>query len=261
MMAVVKLYFRNDSLDLLADRLNVSGAYLSARDQVVGPVFLVSGDEIRVVDARKRGQSSHLLPNLLLEGGLEDLGAVHGIREVQGADIPASNDDVIRVDHGEYVVERDIDVLRGFSISAKFHSGTHKNRAIVIRLLGAFTGFPSQATSVGNDSSSHGRAVITTPANKHDTQLRNRAVDFKVIDRFLGRGHILAIDILLDLSGAVSVLGVNLRVAVNDVRRVNSEELLQLSRGGRNVLGSVRGARVNLSVRGHCKVEIEGWRG
>ena len=105
--------------NVLTEMFNVLHASLGARDHVVGAVLLVGGNEVGVVDTRERDHGAHLLANKLLQGGLEDLGAVHGSSQIHLADVPASNDEVVGVSHGEEIVERDVDVPVGLGVGAK----------------------------------------------------------------------------------------------------------------------------------------------
>lgn len=68
--------------NILLDLLDVSPASLVTLDDVVGTVLLVGSDEVGVVDTRQRLHLDHLLADLVLEGGLQDLSTVHGLGEV-----------------------------------------------------------------------------------------------------------------------------------------------------------------------------------
>lgn len=196
---------------------------LGARNDIVRAVFLVGGNEVGVVNARKRLQLRHLLADLVLERRLQDAGAVHGLGEVQAADIPTADDQVIGVQHRQHVVEGDVDFL-SVLVGAQLDSGAHNDGAIVVGRLLALTAVPGEATAVGNDTSGHGAAVVAAPADKHDTNLGNLAVDLEVVGFDLGRGDILAVRSAGDLSGVVGVLGLDGVVSVDDVGRVHSEQ-------------------------------------
>ena len=68
--------------------------------------------------------------------------------------------------------------------------------------------------------------VVSTPSNKHHTSLGNLAVDLEFIDSFLGSCHIFAISSLIDQCSTVRVLGSDLIVGVDDIGRVDGEEIL-----------------------------------
>jgi hypothetical protein len=108
--------------DILADLINMSHAGLGSGKDVVGTVLLVGSNEIGVVDAGQGNHLGHLLADEGLEGRLEDLGAVHGSSEVQAADVPTANDQVIGVDHGKDLVEGNVNVHMGLGISAQLDS-------------------------------------------------------------------------------------------------------------------------------------------
>lgn len=244
--------------DILADLLDVGGASLGAGDQVVGAVLLVGGNEVGVVDAGERDQLGHLLADEGLEGRLQHLGAVHGVGQVQAADVPAANDKVVGVDHGQDVVEGDVDVLVGLGIVAELQGRAHDDGAKVVGGLGAVAGLPGQLAAVGHDAGGHGGAVVAAPADQHDARLGDLGLDLEVVDGLARGGDARAVLALGDRGGAVRVLGADLRVRVHHVGRVDNE----LGAGGSAVgsssaavgVGSitVRGVRVGLSVRSHC---------
>ena len=235
-------------------------AGLAARNHVVGTVTLVGGNEVRVVDAGQGRQSGHLLPNLVLQRGLEDLGTVHGIGHVHRANVPAADDEVIGVNHGEDLVEGDVDIFLGVSVGAQLHCGAHEDGAIVVGLLSPLTGLPGEAAAVGDDGGGDGGAVVATPADKHDTELGDLAVDLEVVNGVLGRGHELAIGTLPHIGGVIGVAGLDLGVGVSDVGRVDGEQLLGGSRGGGSDIESVRGARVDLGVGSHVDEGDANWQ-
>jgi len=249
--------------DVLADLLNVLPAGLVAREDVVGTVFLVGSNEVRVVDARQGLHGGHLLADKGLQGRLQDLGAIHGISQVQAGDIPTANDDIVGVDHGQDAVEGDVDVLVGLGVGAKLDRRAHDDGAVVVGLLLAVAGLPDEAAAVGNDTGRDGRAVVAAPTDEHDTELGQLAVDLEVIDRLARSGNQRAVLGGGDLSGAVDVLGANFVIRVHDIRRVHLENggnSGRSDRRGRNGGGdavavglstTVRKARVDLSVRRH----------
>lgn len=248
-----------DIPDILADLLNVSRAGLGAGDQVVGAVLLVGGDEVGIVDAGKRDHLGHLLADEVLEGRLQHLGTVHGVSQVQAADVPAANDKVVGVDHGQDVVEGDVDVQVGLGIVAELQGRAHDDGAVVVGGLGAVAGVPDQVAAVGHDAGSHGGAVVAAPADQHDAELGDLGLDLEVVDGLAGGGHADAVLALRHRGGAVGVLGADLGVRVHHIGRVDDElgAGRNASRGGSAVVVvsiTVRGARIGLSVRCHvCK--------
>ncbi|KAL1851403.1 hypothetical protein VTK73DRAFT_9423 [Phialemonium thermophilum] len=235
---------------------------LGPRDHVVGPVLLVGGDEVRVVDAGQRHQGGHLLADLGLEGGLQHGGAVHGVGQVQPADVPAANDEVVGMHHGQHVVEGDVDVLVGRGVGAQLHGGPHDHGAVVVGGPRALARLPGEPAAVGQDARRDGGAVVAAPAHEHDAELGDLAVHLEVVHGLIGRGHVLTVGAPGHLGGAVGVPGADLRVRVHHVGRADREEVL--GRGGRRRRGDgsgaigvsspVRGGRAHFGVRCHVVV-------
>lgn len=223
---------------------------LGPRDEIVSTFLLIGGDEVRVVDAGERLHSGHLLTDESLKGRLQDLGTVHGISKVHTADVPAANDEIVGVDHGHEVMERDVDLLARAAVHTELGRGSHDDGAVVVGTAFALLGLPNKTAAVGNDTGSNGGTIVATPADQHDTELRDLAVDLEVVEGLLGGGHILAVGVLGNGRGTVSVLGLDGFVSVLDVGRVNDKELL--GRGGRRCTTSVRKADAVLGVRSHC---------
>ena len=171
--------------NVLADLLNMLEGSLATGDAVVGTLFLVGGNEVRIVDAGKRDHLSHLLLDLGLESGLQDGGSVHGIGQVHAADVPATNGEIIGVNHGENIMERNVDVLGSLSISAELHGRAHDNRAIVVSSTRTLTSVPGEALTVGNDTSSDSCTIVTAPADKHHTSLGDLTIDLEVVEGLL----------------------------------------------------------------------------
>ena len=251
---LVKTVLLLELADIITDVLNVGSGSLRAFDDVVGTILLVGSNEVRVVDGRQRNHLSHLLLDLGLESRLKNLSAVHGLCKVQLADIPTANDKVIRVDHGEDIMEGNVDVFVGLGISTKLEGRAHNERAIVVGLARTFLGFPANVATVGNDTSGDSGTVVAAPSDQHHADLGDLAFDLELIGSLPGSGDEVAVGIGFDASGAVSVLGLDLIVSVGDVGRVDSKS------GGRGGSGlgvsggigrPVRGARKNFSVRSH----------
>jgi hypothetical protein len=212
--------------NVLADLLDVLVAGLGAGEEVVGTVLLVGGNEIRVVDGWERGDGSHLLADHGLEGGLKDSSTVHGISQVHRADIPSANDEVVGVDHGENVMEGDVDILGGLRIRAQLHGGGHGDGTVVVSSTVALTCGPGEVATVGNDTSGDGGTIVTTETDQHHTGLGDGTLDLEVVDGLLGGSNVLASLILRDRGGAVGVLGLDSLVGVLDVWAVDREKVL-----------------------------------
>lgn len=234
--------------NILLDLLDVSPASLVALDDIVGTVFLVGSDKVGVVDTRQRLHLGHLLADLVLEGGLQHLSTVHGLGEIEAADIPTANGQVVRVDHGEQVVEGDVDLLAGLSIRAQLDSGAHDDRTVVVGGLLAIAGLPGDITTVGQDTSSYGGTVVSTPTDQHHTHLANLAVDLEVVVGGLGSGNQLVVRGAGDLSSLIGVLRLDLVFGIDDIGGLDSKEGRFLAnRPVQRAIGSIRA-----SVRGHC---------
>lgn len=250
-----------DVPDILADTLDVLHAGLGTRDQVISAILLVGSNEVGVVDAGKRDNRSHLLADEGLESRLQHLGAVHGGSKIQLADVPAANDEVVGVDHGEDVVEGDVDVLAGLGVGAELHGRAHDDRAIVVGSAGTLAGVPLEAAAVGDDAGRHGGAVVAAQADQHNAELGDLAVDLEVVQRLLGNRDILAVLSTVNERGAVRVLGADLIVGVGDVGRADSEEGTGSSRsvgGSVGVSTTVGGGHIGLGVRGHGVRGVQG---
>ena len=224
-------------------------ASLGSRNNVVGTILLVGGNEVRVVDARQRLDAAHLLADKLLEGRLEDAGTVHGISQVHTADVPAANGKVVGVDHGEHVMEGDVDLLASFAVSSELDGRAHDEGAIVVGSTLALAGVPGETIAVGQDTGGNSSSVVSTQANEHHADLGNLAVDLEVIDALLGDGNELAILRAGYSGGAVDILGLDGLVGVDDVGGVNCEEISLGSGGYRPVNGAIGS---NVCVGSHC---------
>lgn len=127
------------------------------------------------------------------------------------------------MDHGQNVMERNIDFFAGIRISAELDGRAHNNRAIVVGRLLALASVPSQATTVCNNTGGDCSTVVPAPTNKHHPDLANFTFNFEVVDRFLGSCHILAITSLTDRSGAIGVFAPNFILGIDNVGRVDGE--------------------------------------
>jgi hypothetical protein len=164
-LVMVDFQFGFYSPDVLANLLNMSEAGLTTLEAVVGTVLLVGSNEVRVVDAGKWNHLSHLLLDLSLESWLENSSSVHGPGQVHAADVPASDDKVIGMNHGQDIMEGNVDILGSLCIGAELHGRTHDDRAIVVSSTRTFTGVPDEATAIGNDTSSNSGTVVAAPSD------------------------------------------------------------------------------------------------
>lgn len=251
---LVKVVVGLEVTNVLSEVLDMRRRGLGALNDIVSSVLLVGGNEVGVVNGGKRSQPSHLLLDVSLQGRLQDLGTIHGLSQVQRANVPAANDQVVGVDHGQETVERDVDLLVGLGIGSELDGGAHDDGAIVVGLLDALLGIPHKVAAVGNDTRGDSGTIVTTPADKHHANLGNFAVDLEVVERFLGSRHKVAVGVGLDAGGTISILGADFRLSIIDIGGVHDEGALSSTSGRRVAICiaiSVRGARAIFRVGGH----------
>jgi hypothetical protein len=237
----------HDSPNVLADLLNMGHGSLATFENVVGAILLVSSDEVGVVDARQRLHGAHLLADKRLQGRREDLGAVHGLREVHAADVPSANNEVVGMDHGQQVMERNVDLLASLAVDTELSGRAHNDGTIVVGATLALLGLPNEVALVGDDTSGDRGAVVAAPADQHDTGLGNLAVDLEVVDSLLGNRNILAVVVLGNVRGTVGVLRLDGVLGVLHIRRVDDKEIL----GNRLYIEPIRVADAVLCVWCH----------
>lgn len=240
--------------NVFAQMLNVGQRSLATLDQIVGTVLLVGSNEVRVVNGRQWDVRGHFLLNQSLEAGLQNLGTIHSLSKVQLANVPAANDKIIGVDHGQDLMERNIDILVSFGIGSQLHCGAHDNGAIVIGLLLSLLGRPDEVAAVGNDTGGDSRTVVTAPADKHHTGLGHLPFDLEVVQSLSRGGHELAIRVCFDLGSTIGVLGLDFAIRISDIGRVDCEDIIGGSLDSAPVsvgVTPVSGSRMLLCVRGH----------
>ena len=194
---------------------------LGALDHVVGAVLLVGGDVVREVDSGEGLVLGHLGEDLLLEVVVENLGALEGGGEVSTVDIPAADLKVAGVDHGEEVLEGDVDLLTLLG-DAETDGGALSERAVEVGLVLALAGVPLGLHAVGDDTGGEGGAVVATETDEHDTELGGLAlgaegdlgVDGLGDELALGAGH---------TSGLVGVVAHDGLLSVDNVGRGNDD--------------------------------------
>lgn len=94
-------------------------ACFATRDDIISSIFLVGGDEIGIVDTREWFHESHFLVDHSFQSGFEDLSTIHGSSNVQAADIPTTNDQIVRMNHGQDIVKGDVDLVPGLFLCTK----------------------------------------------------------------------------------------------------------------------------------------------
>ena len=126
--------------------------------------------------------------------------------------------DVVRVDHGQEVLERDVDLALG--PRPQTHGAGLRDGAEVVGTLLAVLRVPAEAESVGDGRRYDGGAIVAAHSNQHDAQLGHLAACAEGVGGGHGRGHQLAIG-QLDVGGLVAVLALDERVGVGHVGAVH----------------------------------------
>ena len=108
--------------------------------------------------------------DLTLEIVVEDLGTVHGLVEGKGRYIPTSKNEVIGVNHGEDIGDRDVDVLASSRISTEAHGRGTKDRANVVGGLKPFLGVPGDVVTVGDDGGGESSTIVAANADHHESR-------------------------------------------------------------------------------------------
>mmetsp|Transcript_22511 Transcript_22511/g.39898 ORF Transcript_22511/g.39898 Transcript_22511/m.39898 type:complete len:209 (+) Transcript_22511:687-1313(+) len=85
-------------VDVLLEGLE--DGFLVALDDVVGAIGLVCSNKVRKVDGRHWHHVLHLVVKLILQLDIQHLGAAHGITKVHLGDIPSTDSEVLRLNHG-----------------------------------------------------------------------------------------------------------------------------------------------------------------
>ncbi|ANB10962.1 myo-inositol-1-phosphate synthase [Sugiyamaella lignohabitans] len=151
------------------------GPLVFTRNQVISTLRLVSGDEIWVVDRRQGNNLLQVLDQLTLKVIVKNLSTLHSTSQIELRDIPTANDEVIRVQKRDNLVERSINIL-SISINTKLDGSSLSNRTEIVGLNLTILGIERDVVTVGSDSSSQGRTVITTKTNEKQTGLGDLGV-------------------------------------------------------------------------------------
>eukprot|EP01139_Manchomonas_bermudensis_P023324 Amastigsp_a841014_52645.p2 type:complete len:185 gc:universal Amastigsp_a841014_52645:612-1166(+) len=177
---------------------------------------------MREVDRRQRDHLLHDGVKLALEVGLQNLRAVHGIREVHVVDVPAANDEIVRRHHGKHFGERNVHVVAAL-VCSEAEGRRLRQRAEVVRLLDALARAPRDPLAVGDDASGDGGAVVAAETDNHHADAGNPALGLEGVLRGDGGGDGLAIIAGDNASALVDILGGDELVRVLDVRRAHLE--------------------------------------
>mmetsp|Transcript_4553 Transcript_4553/g.11473 ORF Transcript_4553/g.11473 Transcript_4553/m.11473 type:complete len:494 (+) Transcript_4553:426-1907(+) len=165
---------------------------LRSREDVVGALSLVGGDEVGEVDGGQGLDVLHVGVELFLEVVVEDLGALHGIAEVGAVDVPSSPDDFVGVEEGEHVAHGGVDGV-AVTVVSQLAGGGHEEGSPVVRLLRAFLGFPGEAHFVGNGAGDAGASIVSTETDQHHAGLAHLAFSLE-LHLGSGRFHGVSLD-------------------------------------------------------------------
>jgi hypothetical protein len=219
--------------DVGSNLFHVGHGRLVAGKNIVCAILLVGRNEVGIVDAWQGLHERHFLVDQSFQRWFQNLSTIHGRGDVQAADVPPSNHDVVGMDHGQDIVERNVDLFVGRCVASELDGRTHNDRAVVVGRLTTFLGVPNEPTSVGDDSRSDGGAVVAAPADQHHANLGHFPVNLEVIRGFLWGCREFAVGRLGDGGGPVDIFALDVVVGVDHVGRVDREEFLgRLSRVG-----------------------------
>lgn len=213
------------SPDVLADLLHMGHASLGAFEDIVGAITLVRSDEIRVVRARERLHIGHLLLDHVFQGRFQHTCPIHGLGKVHAADVPTTNNKIVRVHHGKHIVKGNVDLLPGLGFGPKLHRRAHNNGAIVVGGLWTLACLPDQAATIGDNAGRDRGSIIPTPSDEHHTNLTHLTLNLEVVYRLFRLSDVFSIRALRDGSGMVGVLSLYLPVGVHDIGRVYGEKV------------------------------------
>ena len=146
------------------------------------------------------------------------------LRQIHRADIPAPDDEIVRVDHGQEAMEGHIHVRARLGVGAEPEGGAHDERAVVVGRLRALARRPAEAAAVGEDPGRDRGAVVAAPADQHYAHAAGAAADPEVVDGLLGRGY-EPVREAPDRRGVVRVPAVDGVRRVVHVRRVDRYEV------------------------------------
>uniref|UniRef100_A0A182XT73 Uncharacterized protein n=1 Tax=Anopheles quadriannulatus TaxID=34691 RepID=A0A182XT73_ANOQN len=143
-----------------------------ALDRVVRPVRLVGRNKVGVVDRGPWAQLRQPLVHLILQPDLQHLRPLHRLTDVERANVPPIDDDIVRVDHRHQLVHRDVHILAG-GVRSEQHRRRLRDRAVPVRLLDALARAPFQAVLVRLERSGQRRTVVAAPADQHQPHARD----------------------------------------------------------------------------------------
>lgn len=190
--------------NVLLDVLDVC-PLVFAWDQVVSSGALVGSDKVWIVDGRQWCVLSQLLGNLSLQIVLENLCSLHGLCEVDTADIPTTNHQITWVDHWKDIVEWYVNVL-SLGIDTNLDSCSLGDGTVVVGLDWSSSSLKLNVSSVCVNDSSHGATVVASETDHHETSSWHFGVCLELYAG-LGWGDLVLVANLLDGAVLVGVIG------------------------------------------------------
>jgi len=161
----IKVIILLELADVRADDLEVN-LLVSSRNDIVSTGLLIGSDEVGVVNGGEwLPEKCHMGSDLTLEVIVEDFGTLHGLVHGESGDVPAAEDEIIRMYHGQHIGDRDVDFLARTGLGSNANGGCTKDRANVVGLLDAGLGVPNDVVTVGEDSGAQGCTVVTAETN------------------------------------------------------------------------------------------------
>jgi len=161
----IHIMLRLERFNVIANMLHMF-PFIVSGDQIVCTRRLICRDERGVIDRGKRLVLRELFGDLTLDIIVQDFGAGHGRGQVEGTNVPPTEDKVVRMDHGEDLIERGVDIV-AIGIDAQLHGGRLRDATIVIGFHQAVFGVETDLVAVGSDGGSQRTAIVTSPSNQH----------------------------------------------------------------------------------------------
>src|SRR5271155_3902828 len=122
-------------------------------------------------------------------------------------------------------MEGNVDLLVSLCISPEFDCRAHYDRAVVVCSTGSLTSVPDKLTTIGKYPCSNSRAIVASPSNQHHSHLSDVAINLEVVDGLFRRRHVLTTSSFGDSGSTVYVLALDVVIGVDDIWRIDSEEI------------------------------------
>lgn len=168
----------DDFVNLLLHVLNVLSDFVDAfligtRENIVDSIRLVRSNELLIQNSWQRNDLFEVVLQRIDKGWLENVSSLAGLVHVQVADVPSSDLEVNWVDHWHDVFNwlEDILELVGLLVVlvADMGGSTLCERSMEVWMLNSSLGLPRLLLFVGKNTGSEGRTIVTSEANKHNS--------------------------------------------------------------------------------------------